>query len=268
MLRDLMAQLDGAGTWPCDEINYLWRHGNIGFPSDALRPHLARPDVRRFITGQFEKLANKLGLDTVIEKTCANSLRVPFVDKVVDDAKYVFIVRNGMDAAVSATKRWHAGLDLRYLMKKARFVPMSDVPYYCLRFLGNQLQRISAKGEPLNSWGPVFDGMAQMQASTSTIGICALQWQACVEMASQSLGDLPDDRVFRVKYENFVDDPVRQLRGVAEFAGKAVSSRLAEHVNATVVATRKGSGRSELRTEELAVVQELIGRTLAKHGYA
>ena len=28
MLRDVLVKLPGVGTWPCDEINYIWRHGN------------------------------------------------------------------------------------------------------------------------------------------------------------------------------------------------------------------------------------------------
>jgi hypothetical protein len=263
-----MARLDGAGTWPCDEINHVWRHGNIRYPSDALQPLLARPDVKRYINNQFEKLARNRGLDTIIEKTCANSLRVPFVDKIIDDAKYLFIVRDGIDAAASASKRWHAGLDLPYLLKKARFVPPPDVPYYCFRFLRNQLQRVRAKGTPLNSWGPVIKGMEKMRANSTTIGICALQWQACVEMASESLGDLPNDRVYCVKYENFVDDPVKEFCGIAEFTGKTVPEKLVEYINGNVVATRKGSGRSELRAEDLILVRNIIGRTLDKYGYA
>ena len=32
MLRDVLTSLDGVDTWPCDEINYIWRHGNIRWP--------------------------------------------------------------------------------------------------------------------------------------------------------------------------------------------------------------------------------------------
>lgn len=268
MLRDLMAQLEGTGTWPCDEINQIWRHGNVRHPSDALPPHLARPEVKAYINDRFTQLAKNRRVDTVVEKTCANSLRVPFVDRIIDDAKYVFIVRDGIDAAASATKRWHAGLDLRYRLRKARFTPVSDVPYYCRRFLGNQLQRLSARGRPLNSWGPVFDGMAEMQASSTTIGICAFQWRACVEMASTSLERVPDDRVCRLKYEDFVDDPVNVFSGIAKFAGKTVPQELAETLRVKVVASRKGSGRSDLCAEDLRLVRSIAGRTLADYGYA
>lgn len=267
MLRDLMARLEGAGTWPCDEINHVWRHGNIRHPSDALPPDLARPEVKRYINRKFARLARSRGLDTIIEKTCANSLRVPFVERIIDDAKYVFIVRDGIDAAASAAKRWHAGLDLQYRLRKARFVPLADVPYYFFRFLGNQVRRLGAGGRPINSWGPVFDGMADLQADATTLGICARQWRACVEMADASLGELPGDRVYRLRYEDFVDDPVKEFRGLAAFAGKSVPGELADHLRGDVTATRKGRGRSELSEKDLVLVRSIIGPTMAAHGY-
>ncbi len=268
MLRDLMARLDGVGTWPCDEINQVWRHGNIHHPTDALTTDLARPEVRSYINGTFARLASRQGLDTIVEKTCANSLRVPFVDRVLDDAKYVFIVRDGLDATASAAKRWHAGLDLRYRLKKVRFVPVSDVPYYFSRFLRNQLLRLGAGERPLNSWGPVFDGMAQMQNRVSIAGICAYQWRACVELAEAALSGLPAHRVHRVRYEDFVDDPVKQFRGLAAFAGMTVPAALEGHLRSEVSATRKGRGRSELSDEDLTVVKGIIRPTMAAHGYA
>src|SRR6185503_1405135 len=97
MLRDLTCTLPGCGTWPCDEINFIWRHGNVGYPSDAIPPRLATARVRSFIRSRFAKIARQRGLTTVVEKTCANSLRVPFVDSVVPEARYIFLVRNGVD---------------------------------------------------------------------------------------------------------------------------------------------------------------------------
>jgi hypothetical protein len=267
MLRDLMVRLDRVGTWPCDEINHVWRHGNIRHPTDVLTPELARPEVKRYINERFSRLANSRGLDTVVEKTCANSLRVPFVERVIEDAKYVFIVRDGFDATVSASERWHAGLDLRYRLRKARFVPPSDVPYYFSRFVRNQLLRLGAAGKPLNSWGPVFDGMAQMQTQVSIVGICAHQWRACVEMAEEGLRGVPDERVHRVKYEDFVDDPVKEFRRVAAFAGKTVPRELEGSLRSDVSATSKGRSRSQLSEEDLAAVRSIIRPTLTAHGY-
>ena len=96
MLRDVLCRVPGLGTWPCDEINYIWRHGNVRYSSDEFTVDMARPIVRRSIQRRFAE-QQKLHR-VVVEKTCANSLRVPFVDKVIPQARYVFIVRDGIDA--------------------------------------------------------------------------------------------------------------------------------------------------------------------------
>ena len=220
MLRDLLVRLNGTGTWPCDEINYVWRHGNIRFPSDEFQPHFATPAVKKYVRSQFGKLARTYDLDTVVEKTCANSLRVPFVNEIVSDARYIFILRDGIDAVASAFKRWHAKMDIRYLVRKARYVPPSDLPFYGSRFVTNRLHRLFSNEGQLASWGPVIDHMADLQSVHSTIEICALQWQACLQKAAAAFEGLPGDRVFRVSYEDFVDDPQSSFADIACFIGK------------------------------------------------
>lgn len=41
IFRDTIASLPSVTTWPCDEINYIWRHGNINYPSDEFPVELA-----------------------------------------------------------------------------------------------------------------------------------------------------------------------------------------------------------------------------------
>jgi len=43
ILRDTLTQLPSITTWSCDEINYIWRHGNINYPSDEFPVELATP---------------------------------------------------------------------------------------------------------------------------------------------------------------------------------------------------------------------------------
>ena len=87
MLRDILTQLPGFGTWPCDEINYVWRHGNVREPTDELAPHLATDSVQRFVRCAFDRLAARRGWTHVVEKTCANSLRVgPPAESIVGES--------------------------------------------------------------------------------------------------------------------------------------------------------------------------------------
>ena len=181
MLRDLLCSVDGVATWPCDEINYIWRHGNVRYPSDAFTAAMAKPWIRDYIQRKFQWVSQHYQAHTVVEKTCANSLRVSFVDRILDEPKFVFIYRDGVDAVGSAMSRWRAKLDLPYLLRKTRFVPLGDLSYYALRYLGNRLSRLRSSDGRLPTWGPVLPDKISLKARHDLAELCALQWQACVE---------------------------------------------------------------------------------------
>ena len=59
MLRDVLTSINGIETWPCDEINYVWRHGNVFYPSDEIPVENASPAVKRYIQKSFKLAKNK-----------------------------------------------------------------------------------------------------------------------------------------------------------------------------------------------------------------
>jgi len=268
MLRDVLASLSGAATWPCDEINYIWRHGNVRYPSDEFTAEMARPGVVDFIRGQFEWVERRYRGGFVIEKTCANSLRVPFVDAVVPEARYLFIRRDGLDAVGSAMKRWNAPLELPYLARKARFVPLSDLPYYGTRFLWNRLYRLCSRRERLAFWGPQLDDMARLLEKHALDEVCAVQWQRCVDAATAALDGMARERWLEIGYEDFVREPERELARVLDFLGLQVSSDERATAVAGVSSTSVGKWRAALDDEAVTRLQRLIEPTQARYGYA
>lgn len=267
MLRDALVQLPGAGTWPCDEINYVWRHGNATHPHDELEASMARPHVRRFVRQVFDRLAHRRKLTHLIEKTCANSLRVSFVHRILPEARFVFLIRDGRDVTASAMERWRAPLDLPYLARKARFVPLTDVPYYALRYLWNRLRRLMSGDRRLGTWGPRFEGMDEAARTDSLPILCARQWVRCVEKAERGLASLPGDRVYRLRYEDFVRQPVSVLRELAEFLGiDADDSDLARGAS-HVASSSVGKWRGRLTREQYEAIEPLVGPTLTRYGY-
>ena len=74
MLRDILCNVDDICTWPCDEVNYIWRHGNMLHPSDELKAKHVTPYVKKYIRNHFLSISKKYNCNYVIEKTCANSL--------------------------------------------------------------------------------------------------------------------------------------------------------------------------------------------------
>jgi len=267
MLRDLLTYFDGVKTWPCDEINYIWRHGNVRYPSDEIPPDRASPAVIKYIRGHFNSVGRKYGAAVVVEKTCANSLRVPFVERVIPEAKYIYIYRDGIDATGSAKLRWTAKLDIPYIIEKVRFVPKIDLPYYAARYLWARLYRLFSKDRRLAFWGPRLDGIEKLLEEHTLEEVCALQWQRCVEASEEAFSRMPKDKVIRVRYEQFVQRPEEELKRVLQLLGRQVSKEEISAAVAGVSAKSVGKGRQSLGDDRVRRLEQLIGSTLGRYDY-
>lgn len=267
MLRDVLCQFDGVATWPCDEINYLWRHGNVRYPSDEIPAERATAAVQAYMQKQFDWVAKRYRAHTVVEKTCANSLRVPFVDRAVPGAKYVYIHRDGIDTTGSAKLRWQAKLDIPYLLEKVRFVPLTDLPYYGTRYLWSHVYRLLSREKRLAFWGPALDDMPELLERYSLNEVCALQWQRCVENAESAFAEMPQDKVIRVRYEDFVREPQEQLSRIVDFLGLEVPADTIREAVSSVSSKSIGKGRASLEEAEVTRLESLLGETLDRYGY-
>lgn len=258
LLRDTICRLDGFKTWPCDEINYIWRHGNITKTTDRFTSEDASPKVKQFIKNEFDKFERKSNAKFVVEKTCANSLKIPFINSIFPEAKYLFIVRNGFDVASSAKQRWTAPLEIKYILQKAKFVPILDIPYYALRYFMNRIKKLFSSEKRLAFWGPLYPGMEQDLKEDSLIEVCAKQWKECVEIAHDDLLEIDPDQVYFMTYENFVNEPHIELKKVVAFLGLNFTD---EELNKAIgkVSTRSiGKYKKNLTDKEISNVNPII----------
>jgi hypothetical protein len=206
-------------------------------------------------------------VQNIVEKTCANSLRIGFVDEILPEAKFVFLVRDGRDVVASALKRWQAPLDLPYLYKKARYVPISDFPYYASRYFGNRVFRLFSRERRLATWGPRFEGIRACLQTRTLPEVCALQWRRCADRAEEDLAQMDTTRVQRVRYEDFVTDPAIELKKIARFLDVEVSEEEVLRLVAPVQKTSIGKWRKELAAETLQQIEPLLAATLERYGY-
>ena len=267
MLRDILTSFDNIATWPCDEINYIWRHGNMFYPSDEIPSQNVTNQVKKYILGSFNFIHKKYNADFLIEKTCANSLRVPFVDKVVPDAKYIFIYRDGIDVTGSAKKRWTAKLDISYILRKARFIPITDLPIYTARYLFARFFRFFSKEGRLAFWGPAIDDMDTILQKYSLNEVCALQWQRCVDKAEDAFSKMSDDKVIRLRYEDFVCQPENELNRILKFIGKDIEAEKVVNAVKNVSDRSIGKGRKALGDRETSNIEALVKDTLKRYDY-
>lgn len=261
MLRDLLSQLDDYTTWPCDEINYIWRHGNRSYPSDEFPVSLATDSVKSYIRSQFSRIARNKPATRVLEKTCANSLRVPFVESILPNANYVFIVRDGQDVVASASKRWKASLDLPYILKKVQYIPKSDIPFYATKYLSARLYKIFSTDKRLKYWGPRLHNIDELLLSHSLAQVCALQWKRCVELATNDLARIPSNRVYKINYDVFVKSPAEEFLKLTQFLQLATTYDEALTITSAVSKKSIGKSRSEFSTATYEEIEDIISGT-------
>jgi|SRR5699024_7271805 len=259
MLRDTLVKFDNFATWPCDEINYIWRYGLRDEKNDVFLPNQASKDKRKYINKQFNWVRNKYNSSNVIEKTCANSLRVDYVNELVDNAKYIFIFRDPIDVVPSAEKRWKANLDIKYILDKARFIPKKDIPYYACNYLNNRVKKLLNKERRLSYWGPKYEGFEKDAESLSALEISATQWLKSVEASESSFLKMDESKYITVDYNEFVNYPKEILKDIFQFLGKQVDNKKIEESVRTVSSDSIGKGYQSLARDELDNVNKIVG---------
>jgi hypothetical protein len=219
VLRDTLTSIKGFETWDCDEINPIWRHGNLFWPDDEIPVSRVTPKIANFVRNQFVRLWKSRGCpEFIVEKTCANSLRVPFVSAIFPEAHFIYLVRNGYDVAASAEKRWRGEFELpkfRYILSKARYTPVCDLPFYSFRYLQTRLKLITGRSSSLSVWGPRFKGMSEM-VDVPVIDFAALQWIHCIKRSEEAFENMEKDKLSEISYEELLDRPFQTIKRVLE----------------------------------------------------
>lgn len=269
MLRDTLTKIQGVNTWPCDEINYIWRHYNISHPNDEFTTEMATDRVKKYIQKQFDKMVTSSSTSHLVEKTCANSLRVNFVNEVFPDAKFIHIVRDGRDVVESAKKRWTASLEPGYISQKVKFVPKSDLPYYGFRYFTNRIYKLFSKEKRLASWGPDFKELDDVLNQDYTLEeVCAFQWKASVDRASESFKSIPDSQIYTVYYEKLTANPARYIKEICDFLNIEYTDQMITEITEDISNSSVGKGQKKLEENQLLEkVNNIIESTMEKHGY-
>ena len=202
------------------EPRLVWRYGNDGY-SDLLGADRARPDVIRYIQGKFDDLVKAApGGGTLLEKTPSNSLRVPFIEKIFPDARYIHITRNGFDAALSIRWYWlnftkglhqgRQGSKDSILKQRLKEMHPRQAPYYAAEFLGRVMPRIGKDSGPRTLWGPRLPGMREMVRDMDLLEVCAMQWRTCAERARMDGMAFAPDRYLEVKLEDISQEKIAE----------------------------------------------------------
>ena len=256
LVRDTIAQYPDISRVPYD-INFIWRLGNEKLPHDELSPDSLDKKTRERIRQKF--FAFNKDKPYLIEKTVSNCLRVPFVDAVLPDAKYIHLIRDGWDVIESAYRQWTAKPDLRYILNKTLSYPLLDAPGYALSYAQSTIRKLLAIDKQNTTlWGPRYRGIENDIATKDTLEVCAIQWSVSVQKAHQDLSNIPSERVFELNYQTFVREPKVQLRKIGLFLGLDPDLFIQNIDVRHITSANIGKGKSTLTNEQRETIARYI----------
>ena len=258
MLRDAVTSFKQCDTWPCDEINFIWRYKNANHPSDELQLTDLTLDIRQYIRKKFAHRQIETGADLIVEKTCANCLRVPFVDEIFPDARYLYIKRDPRDAIASALFRWVAPFELFYTLKKLRYVPVSEMPVYIQRFFYYRAYSFFNTKNRLKSWGPRYHNIDVDLNDRELVEVVAKQWLECVSSVESALNSICCDRKLVIEYEDFVKDPQKELGRVCNFLDISYVESDIDVICKLIVSNNVGKYKLSVSQNDLVKINDIL----------
>ena len=264
LLRDIIARHPAIDRVPYD-VNYIWRQGNEKLPHDELTPAMVTPAIRQSVTQELKRFQNDGQF--LIEKTVSNCLRVDFVNAIFPTARFIYLVRDGVDVVESVHRQWTTPPDWRYILEKSRTFPLRKAPGYAVNYATSQVKRLFINDEKkLGTWGPRYPGIDDDMRTLPLLEVCARQWAHCIQKADTDLAQIEPSRVHIVRYEEFVQTPRDHLRAIAEWLEVDVHP-VAEIDLADISADNIGKGRTRLSAAQLTQITPILEPFLTEQHY-
>jgi hypothetical protein len=215
-----------------------------GWVSDAVGSGRVGRGERRFVNAYFHA---RFGNRRFVEKTPANSLRIPYLLELFPDARFINVRRNPCDVISSLINGWRRP-DGRF---RSYYVPQElaicDYP---------QRRR----------WCFVLvEGWRDLVSSTIP-EIAFAQWRQCVEAIARDRSLIPDDRWVDVAIERLQEAPADTLERITAGAGIEAAPELRQQLDTFLQAPPNAASPpayEKWRTENPQHIMALLDRISA-----
>jgi len=89
-----------------------------------------------------------------------------------------------------------------------------------------------------------------------------------MKATAEAAARIPSRQFMQLRYEDFVSDPIRHFQDVAKFCELEWSPRFEKAIGKYRLRSTNDKWRKDLTPEQQAVLQSVLGESLAKYGYA
>ena len=198
----------------------LWLYADPARPDDEFSDGDATDRVKSYIRSQFLKFQREHGDRIIVEKTPHNILRIPYVRAIFPEGRFLYIVRNPLSFVSSVELKWQRPARGKRIMERLKSTPVSQLHHYLGRFLSQQWNNRILRRKYLSVWGPRYKGIQDDVRREDLLTVIARQWARAARKAESDLAAFVDERqVFRLRYEDFVQNPVEYVERICHIVG-------------------------------------------------
>ncbi|WP_305908377.1 sulfotransferase [Methylomarinum sp. Ch1-1] len=195
------------------EIPQFW-HSLVGplnkdWDSEAASSHDARSQHRE---QAFAYFYSRLGKGLVLDKSCINVMRIPYLKALFPNAYFIYIQRDGRDNISSLMEGWK---------QRGRF----DLHQY----LGKLPETVQINQGKFKDWCFFLPPGWRDYNNASLEEVCAYQWLTANRMALEARTLISDDKWIHLRYEDIFEDPVEMFKSVFERLQLPFSEKLKSH---------------------------------------
>jgi hypothetical protein len=115
-------------------------------------------------------------------------------------------------------------------------------------------------------WGPRYIDIQEDLKTQDLLTVIARQWSVCSMKAEKALAQFDNGKVLRLKYEDFVEDPISDLERISEHCRLEMTSDMVRAANEWVKSDRQEKWR-RFDPEDLARILPEIDSEMQRHGY-
>ena len=115
----------------------------------------------------------------------------------------------------------------------------------------------------LKLWWPIFLKEEELN-KLALEEIASLQWVSCVQNAKDALNNIKEEKIFHIKYEDFVTNPHMSIKNLSEFIGIKYNGSLLPSISKTNI----GKGSKSLSFKQKKIILPLIINTMNENNYA
>jgi hypothetical protein len=174
----------------------LWGPHHQQWDSEAASAEAARPEHRRAAQRYFFQ---RLGSGRVLDKTCINVMRVPYLHTLFPGARFVYIHRDGRDNVSSLMDGW-----------------LHDGHFALGKVLGPFPCRVAIDGGRFKEWSFFLPPGWRDYNDAPLEKVCAYQWSTANRLALEASRQVPSEQWIQLRYEDIFDRPLAMFREVFE----------------------------------------------------